>query len=888
MADTPFQSKHLKDYTVADFLVETVALTFFLDADETRVHSRLRVRRNPEATDPRAPLHLDGQELHLNRLRLDGDEPAAERYRVTAEALIIADMPDSATLELETTIHPAANTALEGLYQSGGLLCTQCEAEGFRKITYYPDRPDVMARFTTTLIADPQRYPQLLSNGNRVDERTLPDGRRSVTWEDPFKKPAYLFALVAGDLVWKGDRFTTVSGRTVDLRLYVERENIEKCDHALASLKKAMAWDESRFGREYDLDIYMIVAVNDFNMGAMENKGLNLFNAKYVLAHPETATDDDYHQIEAVIAHEYFHNWTGNRITCRDWFQLSLKEGLTVFRDHLFSADTTTPAVQRIREVRLLRNHQFPEDAGPTAHPVQPDTYVEINNFYTLTIYEKGAEVVRMLHILLGDDGFRAGMDLYFERHDGQAVTVEAFVRAMEAANGVDLQQFRLWYRQAGTPRLHVTWQHDAGAKTVTLVVRQSCPATPGQLEKKPFHIPLALGLLDRDHGTPLPLRLAGEPASSPAATNRVLELRNSEERFVFQGMAKPPIPSLLRGFSAPVIVDSALRDEELAFLWSRDEDPFNRWDAGQTFATRTLLTSIGEVRKGAGLRLNAGFTTAFSAILNDTALAPDLAALALTLPAEKFLLERMAPADPQAVHSAREFVRRGLADALHDDFLKCFQKYELSEPDRYDPKLSGVRALKNTCLAYLLTRETGNMRQLALERFRNSDNMTDRLGALVPLVHNDCPEGRTALAEFQERWRADPLVMDKWFSIQATQPREDALERVVELMSHPLFTIHNPNRVRALIGAFCSGNSVAFHHPSGSGYRFLVDRVLALDALNPQIAARLLTNLSPWRRFEESRQRLMKQALEQVVNAPSLSRDVYEIAHKSLGDREV
>ena len=887
MSGAAFRTTFLEEYTPPDFLVDEVALTVHLDPDNTRVRSRLQLRRNPGAADRQAPLRLDGQELTLEGIALDGVPLSGERYRLDADQLTIPDLPDQAVLEIETTIHPAENSALEGLYQSGGLLCTQCEAEGFRKITCYPDRPDVMARFTTTLIADPLRYPLLLANGNLVSKTLTKDGKQAVTWVDPFPKPAYLFALVAGDLVCRSDRFTTASGRTVDLHLYVEPENGEKCAHALASLKKAMAWDEARFGREYDLDIYMIVAVGDFNMGAMENKGLNLFNAKYVLADPQTATDSDFHQIEAVIAHEYFHNWTGNRITCRDWFQLSLKEGLTVFRDHLFSADTTAPSVQRIREVRLLRDHQFPEDAGPTAHPVRPDSYVEINNFYTMTVYEKGAEVVRMLYVLLGEAGFRAGMDIYFQRHDGQAVTVEAFIQAMEAANGVDLGQFMGWYRQAGTPRLSFSWQHDPVNETLELVVRQSCPPTPGQPEKQPLHLPLVLGLLDGGSGAPLPVRLAGEPRTETARETRTLELRRAEERFVFTGLPTPPIPSLLRGFSAPVIAQTPHSDADLAFLWRHDPDPFNRWDAGQTLATRSLMTIINGPDPGGVVTPEPGFLDAFAGVLRDERLDPALAAMALTLPSESSLLERMTPADPQAVHDGRESLRRALATALRDDFLACYHRHACREPYRHDPQASGRRALKNLSLACLLTLDEPEMRRLALAQFQNADNMTDRLGALVPLVHGGGPEGETALAVFFETWKDDPLVMDKWFTVQATNPQPGGLERVVELMAHPLFTRRNPNRVRAVIGAFCAGNPAAFHHPSGNGYRFLANQVLTLDRTNPQIAARLLTPLKPWRRFEPNRKAQMRAALERVHQTQPLSRDVHEMAMKSLGSAD-
>ncbi|MBF0369768.1 MAG: aminopeptidase N [Magnetococcales bacterium] len=872
---------YLKDYTPPPFLVDEVALTFHLDPSQTRVLARMKLRRNPDGVDGES-LELVGGGLNLKSVHMDGRALSPSDYTATPDQLTLQRVPEAFELELETRIDPAGNSSLEGLYYVNGLFCTQCEAEGFRKITYYPDRPDVLARFTTTVIAPKKSAPILLSNGNPIEEGELNGERHFVTWEDPFPKPAYLFALVAGDLFCARDQFTTRSGRQVDLRLYVDPENHQKCDHALESLKKSMTWEEERFGREYDLDIYMIVAVNDFNMGAMENKGLNVFNAKYVLAHPQTATDKDYEYIESVIAHEYLHNWTGNRITCRDWFQLSLKEGLTVFRDQIFSQELSSGPAGRIEDVRLLRSHQFPEDAGPTAHPVRPDAYMEINNFYTVTVYNKGAEVVGMVRTLLGWEGFRKGMDLYFERHDGQAVTVEAFLQAMADATGRDLDQFSRWYSQAGTPELEISSKHDAKSQTLTLTVDQSCPPTPGQPEKASFHIPLAMGLLDRQ-GTPMPLQLQGE--AQPTGTSRVLELRKERETFTFQGIPTPVVPSLLRGFSAPVRLKSDLSEEELTFLWSRDPDPFNRWEVGQELMTRMVLGLASDHEREAFPPIPSAFIEAFGRTLTDDQLDKSLIALALTLPAEKYLLSLMPEGSghPEAIHRARNHVRRQLAQQLTDPLLASYHANTTPQPYRYDASLTGQRSLKNLCLDLLLVLEHESFRQLAMTQFQQADNMTDALGALTPLVHHGTQEGEAGLAVFHDRWQADPLVLDKWFTIQATSPQAGTLQRVQALFSHPAFTLKNPNRVRALIGAFCGGNPVRFHTPSGSGYRFLTEQILTIDPLNPQVAASLCKSISNWRQFEPQRQRGMRAALQQLSERPNLSRGVVEIIQKSL-----
>ena len=878
MSENPAVTIYRHDYTPPAYLISQVELRFELGEEGTRVASRLQLRRNPAGSG--GALVLAGRQLELTGLRLDGRTLSAGDYVVDAESLTIAVVPEIFTLEVETLIHPERNTSLEGLYTSSGNVCSQCEAQGFRKITYYLDRPDVMARFTTTIVADRSRYPVLLSNGNPVARGELEGGRHFVTWEDPFPKPSYLFALVAGDLIKIEDSFVTASGRRVALQIFVEARNRDKCDHAMVSLKKAMAWDEAVFGLEYDLDIYMILAVDDFNMGAMENKGLNVFNSKYVLARPDTASDLDYQGIEGVIGHEYFHNWTGNRVTCRDWFQLSLKEGLTVFRDQEFSADMTSRAVKRINDVRLLRNGQFPEDAGPMAHPVRPESYEEINNFYTSTVYNKGAEVIRMLHTLLGAAAFRRGMDLYFARHDGQAVTCDDFAAAMADASGVDLEQFKLWYSQSGTPELTASGHFDAAAQSYTLRLRQHCPATPGQPHKLPFHMPVAVGLLD-PRGNDLPLQLAGEAAA--AATTRVLDLRRAEQSFVFVGLAEQPVASLLRGFSAPVRLKADSSEAELAFLMAHDSDAFNRWEAGQQLATRLLLTLVAEVQAGRPLQLDPLFAEAFARTLSDREADPALLALALLLPSETVLAEEMTVADPVAVRAAREWLRRSLAAELRQEFRARYAELQEAGPYRPEGPAVGRRSLKNLCLAYLVSLGDEQNVALALEQFQRGDNMTDVSAALATLAGYPGPERELALAAFYQRWQNEPLVVDKWLTLQAMALHPAVLDEVRGLLAHPAFTLHNPNKVRALIGAFAQGNPAAFHAADGAGYSFLAEQVLALDGLNPQVAARMVAAFNRWRKYDSGRQALMRAELERILAAPGLSRDVREIVAKAL-----
>jgi aminopeptidase N len=867
----------LEDYQPPEFLIDRVDLRLELDPETTVVTSALELRRNPAATRGGGDLRLDGELLELERIAVNGLTLKPAEYRLEGDSLTLHRVPDRFRLETRVRVHPSRNTALEGLYQSGDMLCTQCEAEGFRRITFFLDRPDVMARFSTTLVADKGRFPVLLANGNPAGGEELPDGRHLARWDDPHPKPSYLFALVAGDLRAVSERFRTAAGRDVALNIYVEPENLDKCDHAMASLKRAMRWDEERYGREYDLDVYNIVAVSHFNMGAMENKGLNIFNAKYVLARADTATDQDFQGIEGVIAHEYFHNWTGNRITCRDWFQLSLKEGFTVFRDQEFSADMGSRGVKRIEDVRALRARQFAEDSGPLAHPVRPDTYIEINNFYTATVYEKGAELVRMQANLLGPERFRKATDLYFQRHDGQAVTTDDFVACMAEAGGRDLTQFKRWYSQAGTPELEVTASYDPGARTCELRVRQHTPPTPGQPRKEPLHIPLAVGLLD-GKGRDLPLRVEGEGQAPPTGT-RVLEVRDEEQRFRFVEVPERPVPSLLRGFSAPVKVRFDYSERELIFLMAHDGDGFSRWDAAQTLAQRLLLALV-EVPDAP---VPAGFLDAFRRALTDRAADPALLAEILTLPSEPYLGDQMPVVDVDGIHRAREWLKGRIAEALRAELLAVYEQHRETGPYAPAPEAMGRRALKNLCLGYLM--QSGDPQALALCRAQldAGHNMTDEIAALRLLADAGGEVGEEALAAFFARWAGDPLVLDKWFAIQATSTAADTLERVQGLLGHPAYSLTNPNRVRSLVGAFCMGNQVRFHAADGAGYRFLRERVLELDPVNPQIAARLLQAMVRWRRFDPGRQALMRAELEAIVETEELSKDVYELASKGL-----
>ncbi|MHB8247439.1 MAG: aminopeptidase N [Acidithiobacillus sp.] len=863
---------HREDYRPPRFVVDTVDLDIQLDPELTQVRARLHLRRQSEADDQ--PLRLCGEGLTLLEIRQDGQILASDQYRLEEGALLLLHPSRDFVLETLVQIRPVANTALSGLYFANGHFITQCEAEGFRRITYYLDRPDVLARFTATLHAEQVHYPVLLANGNRMAAGQEADGRHWVRWEDPFPKPCYLFALVAGDLGCVRDHFRTASGREVALEIYVEAHHLDACAQAMDALKRAMAWDERVYGREYDLDRYMIVATDTFNMGAMENKGLNIFNSKYVLARPETATDTDYQGIESVIAHEYFHNWTGNRVTLRDWFQLSLKEGLTVFRDQEFSADENSRGVQRIGDVRRLRAAQFPEDAGPLAHPVRPDAYIEINNFYTATVYEKGAEVVRMIHTVLGAAAFRQGMDLYFSRHDGQAVTIEDFLAAMEGATGKDLAAFRFWYSQAGTPVLHAAGQYDPAQKRYSLTLRQETAPTPGQPEKQPLPIPVRMALLSPE-GQAIPLR--GQGGDGAGDQERILILDTAQQTWIFTEVSEAPIPSLLRGFSAPVRLEIGLDDAQRAFLASHDDDPFNRWEAMQGLALQALLAAIDHPDTAEVLpELLHG---AMAAALSESRMDPAYRAELLTLPSEDYVGEQMVVIDVDGIHRAREALRRAMGSAFGEQWAADYEN--LAFPYSRDGISSGRRRLRNLALAYLLASDASYLARTR-QQYRQADNMTDHLAAFSLLVHQPDGDASDILADFYRRWQQHPLVIDKWFAIQASAPRPDTLARVRALLQHPAFDWRTPNRVRALLGSF-GANATAFHTADGSGYAFLATQIRHLDELNPQIAARLVTPLSRWQRYDAQRQALMRHALQDLAGKANLSRDLGEVLEKSL-----
>ncbi|MGO1394352.1 MAG: aminopeptidase N [Halomonas sp.] len=871
------QPVYLSDYQPPAYRVTHTELTFDLDPAATRVKARLLIERHVEA-DADAPLILNGEHLKLISLAIDEAPLAEAAYQMDAESLRIAKVPQQFVLDSEVEIAPQENTALEGLYQSNGMYCTQCEAEGFRRITFYPDRPDVMATFKVTVIGDQQREPILLANGNPIERGELDGGRHFATWEDPHPKPCYLFALVAGNLHSVEDHFTTMSGRDVALQIWVEKDNLDKTDHAMAALKRAMAWDEQAYGREYDLDLFMIVAVNDFNMGAMENKGLNIFNSAAVLTHPHTATDAAFQNVEGIVAHEYFHNWSGNRVTCRDWFQLSLKEGFTVFRDQCFSADTNSAPVKRIQDVSFFRTAQFAEDAGPTAHPIRPDHFIEITNFYTLTIYEKGAEVVRMLRNLVGEENFRRGADRYFDRFDGQAVTIEDFVGCMAEASGEDFSQFMRWYAQAGTPDIDAHGEYDYVHGEYHLTLRQRTPATPGQPDKQPLHIPVRMGLVGTKSGQDLTLTLNDEKLGKDA----VVHLRDDEQTFIFTDVAEAPVPSLLREFSAPVKLHYPYSREDLAFLLTHDSDGFNRWDAGQRLALLALDDLIAAHRNGVEKVMDSRVVDAFETLL--TGPMSDKAVLAemLTLPSEAYIAEQQPIVDVDAIHAAREFIRQSLAMALRDKFIAIFEANKTAEPYAPTPEQIAQRSLKNVALSYLMSIEDEQGIAFCEAQFAADHNMTDVRQALTLLVHSNRDDlASPALKAFGEKWAHDPLVMDQWFTIQVSRPQSDVLERVKYLMQHPAFSLKNPNKVRALIGAFAQ-NRVNFHRLDGQGYQMLAGVVIELNRLNPEIAARLITPLTRWQRFDETRQALMRSQLERIKQEP-LSSNVYEVVEKAL-----
>jgi aminopeptidase N len=870
----------LKNYRPPNYLIDSVSLDIALDETRTRIRSRLKLRPNPAVAKP-GPLRLDGELLELDSIKLNGRQLTPRDYTVGEKELVIASPPKEAfQLDTVTYCNPDANKALTGLYLSKGIYCTQCEAQGFRRITYFLDRPDVLATYTVRLEADRAEAPVLLANGNPVERGTLDGGARHyAVWRDPHPKPSYLFALVGGNLSSIASHFTTASGKRVDLTIYVEPGKEGRCAWAMECLKRAMKWDEDRFGREYDLDVFNIVAVSDFNMGAMENKGLNIFNDALVLASPETATDAAFRDIERVIAHEYFHNWTGNRITCRDWFQLCLKEGLTVFRDQEFGADMRSAAEQRISEVRNLKARQFPEDAGPLAHPVRPSRYIEINNFYTSTVYEKGAELVRMLQTMLGRDHFRNGMDLYFERHDGQAATVEDFVACFADASGRDLAQFMTWYAQAGTPEVACRLKYDARTETAELTLTQSQGPTPGEVKKKPLHIPVKLGLIDGE-GRDMDLVLE----TGERLADGLVELRKKSEKFRFRGISSPPVASLLRQFSAPANLTMERSDSELAFLMARDRDLFNRWQATQDYAARVLTATVAARAAKARMPNHKAFIDALAATLADRALAPGYLAQFLTLPSENDLARIIGrDVDPLAIHWARKALRKAIATRLHEPLADIYRRLETAGPYSPAAEPAGRRALRNVALGYLATRGKPEDVARAATQFAESRNLTDETAALAILSELDVPERAAALAHFYERWKDDHLVIDSWFAYQAAAPLAGTLAVVKRLTQHPLFSIKNPNKVRALIGTFAVANPVNFNRPDGKGYDFVADRVLELDAFNPQIAARMLSTFRGWRMLEPVRRAAAKRTLQRVAKTKPLSNDVFEIVSKML-----
>lgn len=859
------QTIYLKDYKKSDFLIQTVDLDFDLHDHITHVTSRLVIKRRGAAN---SPLVLDGEHMTLISAHINGQ---AVDYQLSDETLTIENVPDQFELLIKNDIDPAANTALEGLYISNKMFCTQCEAEGFRRITYFLDRPDVMATYKVRIEADQSKYPILLSNGNNIESGTAKEGRHYVVWDDPFAKPCYLFALVAGDLACLEDKFTTTSGVDVDLRIFAEKDDLDKCSHAMTSLKLSMKWDEEVYGLEYDLTIFNIVAVSHFNMGAMENKSLNIFNSKCILAKPETATDTDYSFIEAVVAHEYFHNWTGNRVTCRDWFQLSLKEGLTVFRDHEFSSDMTSPAVTRINAVRTLRQHQFAEDSGPMAHAVRPESYMEINNFYTMTVYEKGSEVIRMIHTLLGSKKYRSGMDLYFKRHDGQAVTCEDFICAMEDGSGVDLKQFRLWYNQAGTPQLTSSGHYDSDAKKYSLTLEQSIPDTPNQSDKQDMHIPVAVGLLD-PKGQDL---LEGG--------TWLLDLKKQKQTFDFDNITIKPVASILRGFSAPVNLTTDLSREDQVFLIGHDTDSFNRWQATQDLFTQTILKAVGDLKNNNAVELDQEFIDALAKSLNDKNLDKALIGEMLVVPSEGVLGQHSTPVDVDAIHKARKLVLQGMASALKDDLIKAYKECQTNEVYQYNAVAVARRRLKNVALGLLMEIADADIMALCSEQFYSASNMTDEIAAFTYLVDSDAPDREAVITKFYQKWHHDPLVLDKWFSAQALSQRKDILEQMESLNKHADFDLKTPNRVRSLISVFCGLNPVSFHDKSGRGYQFLAANIKKLDPINPQIAAGLVKPLTRWKTYDIQRQKLMVQTLEDILKQDGLSKHVYEIVFKSL-----
>lgn len=878
----PNQIHYLKDYTPPSFMIEEVFLHFDLYDEHTIVKSILHIRKNP--VHEKQDLTLDGEELHLIAIWMNGEPLQATQYRIDLNTLTIFSVPDQFTLEIECQIQPQNNTRLSGLYKTGGKFCTQCESQGFRRITYFLDRPDVLTRFTTSISADRTQYPILLSNGNLVDSRALDNNRHWVKWIDPTRKPSYLFALVAGDFEVLEDIFITQSSKKIKLQIFVESGKKEQAIFAMSALKQAMRWDEENYRREYDLEIYMIVAVSDFNFGAMENKGLNIFNDKYILAQPETATDEDFVNVQAVVAHEYFHNWSGNRVTVRDWFQITLKEGLTVFREHQFTADQTSETVKRIQDVKNIRSVQFAQDASPMAHPIQPDSYLEINNFYTTTVYDKGAEVIRMLHTLLGVDLFSKAMDIYFSRHDGLPVTVEEFVESMEEASGRNLTQFRRWYRQAGTPVLNIEDHYDIKKKIYQFTVSQTCPSTPGQPIKEPFHIPFSMGLLDSS-GKEIPLILEQEKLDNLTINfkTRIFEITKPIQTFCFIDVSEKPVPSFLRHFSAPVKLNYDYTDEHLLFLFSHDSDGFNRWEAGQKLATRILIHLIRDFQENKPLSPPIAFLKALRHVLKQSQTESAVMAEIITLPTQNSLMEEMVIIDPEASYQVHTWLKKEIASYLQAEFEEYYQKNCSLIPYTFNAAQVGDRKLKNLVLSYLTTLGEKKYYKSALSQFEQANNMTDAMGAAIALNAIDCPQREELMSQFYFRWQKDSLVINKWLSLQATSTLPKTLEVVKELTQQVCFNAKNPNSVRSLIGAFVSNNPYRFHQSDGSGYEFLTEWVLKIDPFNPQLASRILEPLIRWKRFDSNRQQLMKAQLEHMAKTPNLSKDISELITKSL-----
>ena len=877
-----------KDYEPPAYLLNSVELNFDLGEQHTVVQSKMLVQRNPQSADRDNNLFLFGSELQLEEIKLNGSTVERDHYSIDGSGLSIMAVPDKFELEITTIIYPQKNTKLMGLYKSAGNFCTQCEAEGFRKITFFPDRPDVLSVYTVTLYADRARYPVLLANGNRVEKGNLDDGRHFAKWHDPFPKPSYLFALVAGDLDMISDTFTTQSGREIALEIYSEAHNINQCGYALESLKKSMRWDEQVYGLEYDLDIYMIVAVDDFNMGAMENKGLNVFNTKYVLADKCTATDTDFLGVESVIAHEYFHNWSGNRVTCRDWFQLSLKEGFTVYRDQEFSADMHSRGLKRIEDVNVMRTYQFREDAGPMAHPVRPESYLEINNFYTLTVYNKGAEVVRMIAEIVGRQGFRKGSDLYFSRHDGQAVTIEDFVMAMEQANDVDLKQFRRWYSQAGTPRIEVIETYDETNAHYILELKQTCPPTPGQTDKLPFHIPVRIGLLNSS-GDALAL-ISSSDGVQISENNReaVLHLIGEHQQFVFEQLTEKPVCSFLRGFSAPVNVQFNQPEAALIFLMANDTDPFNKWDAAQSLMSTELLRLIKLLQDGNNIvALKPALIEVVGTIMAGKINDASLTALVLTPPSEIYLSSLLNVIDPTAIHQARQLMIKTLAVAHRDAWIQLYSSLDDSDDYFVGEEQVGRRSLRQLCLDYLISIDDEFGWELARKQYYSADNMTQRLGGFKSLLHSSSPDKQVLVDDFFERYCDHALAMDKWLMVQAVVPGPQTLDNVRALEKKTVFDRRNPNKLRSLVGTFVSQNPLCFHAEDGSGYAYLTHWLIELDPVNPQVAARLAGSFNSWRSYDASRQKLMKLSLEKIQATKNLSNDVREIVSKALESPE-